>query len=117
MLGQRTYACSTSQDNARGTSLVVQWVRLPAPNAGSLCSIPGQGTRFHMPQLSVTMLQLLHNQITKQNILKKDSANFIFQNDFTKCALPSTRYIEAWDGVGGGRKVQEGGDICMAGSC
>ena len=27
-----------------GTPLVVQWVRLLAPNAGGLGSIPGQGT-------------------------------------------------------------------------
>ena len=33
-----------------GTSLVVQWLRLHVPNAGSLGSIPGQGTRSHMPQ-------------------------------------------------------------------
>ena len=31
-----------------GTSLVVQWVRLRAPNAGGLGLIPGQGTRSHM---------------------------------------------------------------------
>ena len=31
-----------------GTSLVVQWLRLRAPNAGDLGSIPGQGTRSHM---------------------------------------------------------------------
>ena len=29
-----------------------------APNAGGACSIPGQGTRFHMPQLRVCLLQL-----------------------------------------------------------
>ncbi|TEA23034.1 hypothetical protein DBR06_SOUSAS12510026, partial [Sousa chinensis] len=29
-------------------SLVVQWVRLHAPNAGGPGSIPGQGTRSHM---------------------------------------------------------------------
>ena len=34
-----------------GTSLVVQWLRLHAPNAGDPGLIPGQGTRFHMPQL------------------------------------------------------------------
>ena len=34
-----------------GTSLVVQWLRLQAPSAGCLGSIPGQGTRSHMPQL------------------------------------------------------------------
>ena len=41
-----------------GTSLVVQWLRLHAPNAGGLGSIPGGGTRSHMPQLRVCMLQL-----------------------------------------------------------
>ena len=30
------------------TSLVAQWLRLQAPNAGGLGSIPGQGTRSHM---------------------------------------------------------------------
>ena len=41
-----------------GTSLVVQWLRLLAPNAGSLSSIPGQGTRSHISQPSVQMAQL-----------------------------------------------------------
>ena len=41
-----------------GTSLVVQWLRLHAPNAGGLGSIPGQGTRSCMPQLRVHMPQL-----------------------------------------------------------
>ncbi|TEA31633.1 hypothetical protein DBR06_SOUSAS7710076, partial [Sousa chinensis] len=31
-------------------SLVVQWLRLHARNTGGLGSIPGQGTRSHMPQ-------------------------------------------------------------------
>ena len=34
-----------------GTALVVQGLRLHPPNAGGLGSIPGQETRFHMPQL------------------------------------------------------------------
>ena len=34
-----------------GTSLMVQWLRLRAPYAGSPGCIPGQGTRSHMPQL------------------------------------------------------------------
>ncbi|TEA09823.1 hypothetical protein DBR06_SOUSAS29710008, partial [Sousa chinensis] len=34
-------------------SLVVQWLRLHAPNAGGLGSIPGQGTRSHMQQLKI----------------------------------------------------------------
>ena len=33
------------------TSLVVQWLRLGAPNVGGLGSIPGPGTMYHMPQL------------------------------------------------------------------
>ncbi|TEA32663.1 hypothetical protein DBR06_SOUSAS32010022, partial [Sousa chinensis] len=39
-------------------SLVVQCLRLHAPNAGGLGSIPGQGTRSHIPQLRVHMPQL-----------------------------------------------------------
>ena len=34
-----------------GTSLVVQWLRLWAPNARGPGLIPGQGTIFHMPKL------------------------------------------------------------------
>ena len=41
-----------------GTSLVVQWLRVHAPNARSLASTPGGGTRTHKPQLRVCMLQL-----------------------------------------------------------
>ena len=33
-----------------GTSLVVQWLRLHAPNAGVPWLIPGQGSRSYMPQ-------------------------------------------------------------------
>ena len=36
-----------------GTSLVVQWLRLRAPNAGGAGLIPGQGTRCHMLQLKI----------------------------------------------------------------
>ena len=41
-----------------GASLVVQWLRMHAPNARRLGSIPGQGTRSYRPQLRVQMLQL-----------------------------------------------------------
>ena len=40
-----------------GTSLVVQWLRLCSPNAGSLGSILGQGAGSHMPQLRTRMLE------------------------------------------------------------
>ncbi|TEA30236.1 hypothetical protein DBR06_SOUSAS12710011, partial [Sousa chinensis] len=39
-------------------SLVLQWLRLLTPNAGGPGSIPGQGTRSHMPQRRACMLQL-----------------------------------------------------------
>ena len=41
-----------------GTPLVVQWLRVQAPKARTLGLIPGQGTRFHMPQLRIHMPQL-----------------------------------------------------------
>ena len=40
------------------TSLVVQWLRLHAPNAEDQGLIPGQGSRSHMPKLRAQMLQL-----------------------------------------------------------
>ena len=40
------------------TSLVVQGPRLPAPNAGGLGLTPVQGTRSHMIQPRVHILQL-----------------------------------------------------------
>ena len=42
----------------QGTSLVVQWLRLHIPSAERPGSIPGQGTRSHMPQLRVRVPQL-----------------------------------------------------------
>ena len=35
----------------KGTSFMVQWLRLHAPNAGGPGLIPGQGTRSRMLQL------------------------------------------------------------------
>ena len=58
--GSLPWACSpgkravwTLQKSFDGTSLVVPWLRLHTPNAGS--SIPGQGTRSHASQLRVCM--------------------------------------------------------------
>ena len=36
-----------------GTSLVVQWLRLHTLYVGGPGLIPGQGTRYHMPQLKI----------------------------------------------------------------
>ena len=57
MLGWELIYTAILEDNMRfsqiGTSLVVQWLRLRALNAGGPGSIPGQGTRSHMPQLKI----------------------------------------------------------------
>ena len=50
-----------------GTGLVVQWLRFCTPNTGGLGLIPGQGTRSHMPQLRVLMLQLKTKTKTKKD--------------------------------------------------
>ena len=39
------------------TSLVIQGLRLSAPNAGRLSSIPDQGTKSHILQLRISMLK------------------------------------------------------------
>ena len=46
-----------------GTFLVVQWLRLCTPNARGLGSIPGQGTRSHMPQLKTLPAETYYSQI------------------------------------------------------
>ena len=44
-----TGSCLAGRKTASwGTSLVAQWLRLQAPNAGGPGSIPGQGSRSHM---------------------------------------------------------------------
>ena len=47
---KRTAIRSPVKNQKRGTSPAVQWLRLCEPNAGGRGSIPGQGTRSHMPQ-------------------------------------------------------------------
>ena len=46
------------QEKLVGTSLLVQWLRLHAPNAGDQGSVSGQGTRSRMLQLRARMPQL-----------------------------------------------------------
>ena len=54
-----TYQCRRYKRHKFGTSLVIQWLRLWAPNAGGLGSILGQGTRSHMPQLRPRYSQII----------------------------------------------------------
>ena len=61
-----------TQDDCWGTSLVVQWVRLCAPNAGGPGSIPGQGTRSHIH--AATKESACHNKGPHMPQLK-ESAN------------------------------------------
>ena len=52
-------AFQTLRGHNPGTSLVVQWLGLCAPNGGGQGSIPGQVVpRSHMPELRVSMPQL-----------------------------------------------------------
>ena len=44
---------------------MIQWPRLHAPNAGGPGLIPGQGTRFHMPQLKIS-----HSHATIKTLLR-----------------------------------------------
>ena len=43
------------QNPNKGTSLVVQWIRLCAPNAGAVGLIPDQETRSCMPQFKIPL--------------------------------------------------------------
>ena len=59
-----------------GISLVVQWLRLLTPNAGGPGSIPGQGTRFHMPQLRSGAAKYINKYFKKQAIIFFCTAKF-----------------------------------------
>ena len=77
--------CSTLQDSVR-TSLVVQGLRLLAPNAGGLGLSPGQGTRSHVTQLRVCMLQLKIWHVstkTQCSQIKKKKKGFVIKCDLT----------------------------------
>ena len=67
---------------------MVQWLGLHAPNAGGPGSCPGQGTRFHMPQLRSKVLcaatKTGYSQINKINIKKKKSRESQFVKDLSE---------------------------------
>ena len=50
------------QIKTTGTSLMVQWLRLYSSNAGGPGSIPGQGTRSHIQQLSIPHAEMKNRQ-------------------------------------------------------
>ena len=49
---------SEGQNQAGGTSLMVQWLRLHTPNAGGPSLIPDQGPRSHMQQLKSSHVEI-----------------------------------------------------------
>ena len=64
-LGLHIFFAEGYLNNTGGTSLVVQWLRQHAPNAGGPGVIPGQRTRSHMPQLKIpcAATKTWHSQI------------------------------------------------------
>ena len=56
--GYEAGGCWVAIIQVRGVSLVVQWLRLCAPDAAGWGLIPDQGIRSHMPQPRVCKLQL-----------------------------------------------------------
>ena len=70
---KQTYAQKTNE----GTSLVVQWLRLCIPCAGDPGLIPGQGTRFHMPQLRLNGEKKKKISSRKKDLLiQKDNESY-----------------------------------------
>ena len=63
-----TYQCRRYKRHRFETSLMAQWLRIWAPNAGGLGSILGQGTRSHMPQLWPK-----YSQINEYIFLKRET--------------------------------------------
>ena len=63
----RARGCSQQRASVAGASLVVQWLRVRAPNAGGPCSIPGQGTSSHTLQLKIppATIRMQYTQINK----------------------------------------------------
>ena len=51
IVSKKSFPGSSTLVLSRTTSLVVQWLRLPSPNAQSLGSVPGEGIGSHMPQI------------------------------------------------------------------
>ena len=81
----------------RGTSLAIQWLRISSPNAGGPGSIPGQGTRSHMPQLKILRATTknedpvrhnldLSNQI-KKIVKKKKTHTHTHRQTTSRCLL------------------------------
>ena len=75
----------------KGTSLVVQWLRLCTPNAGGLGSIPGWGTSSHMTQqkkIPHVASKNQHSQINKNKCFEKCGQSVAFTMHQQACPAP-----------------------------
>ena len=95
-----------------GTSLVVQWLRLHAPNAGGLGSIPGQGTKipFAIRCRLEGGVGGLYGKSSMETYITICKGNQCF------CDSGNSN-LEGWDREGGGRYVQVGGALLSHFSC
>ena len=66
----------------RKPSLVVQWLGPCSLNAGGPGSIPSQGTRSHMPQRTICLLQLKIPYAATKTQRKEINAFFLKANNF-----------------------------------
>ena len=62
--------CNLKKKKKYGPSLLVHWLRLQAYNAEGQGSIPGQGTRSHMP-LTKTWCSQINNKRVQMNLFLK----------------------------------------------
>ena len=77
---------------------MVQWLRFHTPNAGILGSIPGQGTRSHMPQLRGSHASAEDLAQPNKYILKKKNEEeaFLYQILHYKARVTEALLNLAW---------------------
>ena len=80
-----------------GLPVVIQWLRLRAPNAGGQVSIPDEGTTSHIPQLKIphataeTWSSQRNKYFKKLSILKH--FNFRDVKMWGKCVTDSIKHF------------------------
>ena len=73
-----------------GTSLAVQWLRLCTPDAWGLGSIPGLGTRSHMPQLRPSTAKYINIKYTNIHIQVAQMVKESVQNVGNPVLIPGS---------------------------
>ena len=80
----------------QGTSLVVQWLRFCNPNAGVLGSIPGQGTRSHMPRLRPGAANFFSNETNYYHMTYLFHP-YVFTKDKWKYSVQKYLYVNVYN--------------------